>query len=452
MNEYIIDKKKRICLIGGNGYIGSRLMHFLLFRTDFNIVVVSEKYHDFNKISSEKLVIFTADQDKLPQNFFNTFDCIISLAPYSNKIPLQIHEDTMFIFTDPRYQQIIHTNQYFYYIDSAEVNGFSLSFDLSKNINSSVYEYKIGNSGEINPKNDIPFISIIDFCRYIESLIIYGKKEYSGRYYISSETSNEYPYEFMSYDTIQSITDDILLNWDDISYIKTTPHCIICDSESYKTKNNPDFLYCSNCFHIQRKDFNLTFDGYNPVYTHDTYFSLLNYPEYFIGAQNVLIVIPHEIKEDEKKYFEEILVKITKNDNLLIEFARDIHLNNVYSLFDIILIPYGIELLCNPYRFLEKISSKLFDQGKLIIQSSNTLSFIGRYNVDIPKQYNSFFNTSSMKILCNKVGLYLKNSYYLNSNSNLFVCYKAQNNNTSSILVEPFMHELEYDVYQGTSY
>lgn len=452
MNEYIynntLDVSKRICIIGANGYIGSRLIEFLLFRTDYHITVLSPQFHSFNITSSERIITFTASQDHLHRDFYKVFDAIISLAPFSFKLLEKIDYEQVFIFTDPRYNAIV-TEHHYYYIDHAEINGYSPSFNITNAINQEVFLYK-NNLKENIEQNNISFISIFDFCRFIETLLNYSTKSFSGRYFISSETSQFSPFEFIAFDTYNSITDDILSNWNRISNFKTAYKCRVCQNDCKVAKKNPDFLYCTSCFLIQKKLFDITTnenDKFNDTF--EEYF-LLEHADYFIGIQNILVVTPWELKENQKTFLK-ILIESMSKTNLRIEFVSFSGIRNVYSLFDIVLLPYGIEMINNPQLLFSNLLGKLFDNGKIIIQTENTLSFINRYNFN--KQLgNCFYNTSSMKSLCNKIGLKLCKSHYsINSNLNVFVIFKNTTKQPEE-LTNTFLYEVENDVYDWASY
>lgn len=455
MNEYIIDieDKKKICIIGSNGYIGSRIIEFLLFRTDYLITVISNKFHDFNISNSERIVTVTGDQDEIPSIFFKYFDFIVTFAPYSSNLITKIKEDQLFIFTDPRYQHLLPEDQHYYYIDSAEINGYSMSFDISKTINNQVYLYKKGEIQTIVQDDNLSFISIFDYCRFIENILIYGKKEYSGRYTISSFTEQYFPFEFIAYDSYNTIVDDILVNWSSIKHIKDSKKCEICDSKLLKAHKNPDFLYCSECFYIERKVKNTT-GNYDDIFmnTFNDYY-LMDYSEYFLEIQNILLITPWELTKDQKSFFELFLQTLSKNENIRISFSSIKEVKNIYSLFDVVLIPYGIDMITNPCEFFENIGNKLFDNGRIILQTPNTLSFVENYNLNVDRNSNIFFNTSCMKTLCKKTGLKLFKSFYSSNDNNicLFICHK----DTSSIpdqLIDTLLYELEMDIYDENSY
>ena len=452
MSEYINDNttdySKKICIIGGNGYIGTRLIEFLLFRTDYHITVISLKFHKFNIVPSERIITVTGNQDDLPYEFYKTFDSIITFAPFSFNLVKKLGSDQIFVFTDPRYQRLMNNNHY-YYIDHAEINGFSQSFNTSNSINKEVFLYKNNLKDRIE-QNNVEFVSIFDFCRFIETILIYSTKSFSGRYSLSSETSQFHPFDFISFDTYSSIIDDILTNWNRINNFQISYKCIICQNECKPTKNNPDFLNCTTCFHIQRKLLNITLaheDKFNETF--EEYF-LLEHHNYFIGIQNLLVITPWDLKENQKTFLKILIESMSKND-LTIEFVSPSEINNVYSLFDVVLIPYGIDKINNPQVFFSNLLGKLFDNGKIIIQTTNTLPFVNRYNFD-KDLGNCFYNTSSMKNLCSQVGLKLCNSHYSTaSNLNVFICYKSTNNQ-QDYLVDTFLYELENEIYDQSSY
>jgi hypothetical protein len=453
MREYIyndsIENTKRICIIGANGYIGSRLLDFLLFRTDYHITILSPKFHKFNILPSERLVVVTGNQDNLPDEFYNTFSSIITFAPFSRNLVSKINDEQVFIFTDPRYQRMT-TNLHYYYIDSAQINGFSPSFDTTKTINKEVFLFKSGLKAEIE-QIETSFISIFDFCRFIETVLIYNQTSFSGRYFITSETMQYFPFEFISYDTYNTIIGDILTNWNRIENIKTGYNCMICQSESLTAKNNPDFVYCTYCFHIQKKTMDIITEPKDIFSETFSEYTLIEHANYFSGIHNLLIVTPWNLKECQKTFLR-ILIEGISQRELKMEFISLSEIKNVYSLFDIVLLPYGIENILNPTVLFSNLLEKLFDNGKIIVQTKNTLPFVTRYNFDNISIGQSFYNTSSMKGLCNKTGLKLINSHYSRDiNLNTFICYKNTGNFEEN-LVDTFLFELESEVYDEKSY
>lgn len=462
MREYIyndsVDNIKRICIIGANGYIGSRLLDFLLFRTDYHITILSPIFHKFNILPSERLVIVTSKQDILPDNFYDSFSFIITLAPFSRDLVNKINDEQVFIFTDPRYQRMT-THLHHYFIDCAQINGFSPSFDTSRSINKDVYMFKTGLKTEIE-QIEISFVSIFDFCRFIETILIHNQKSFSGRYFITSETRQYYPFEFMSYDTYNTIIGDILTNWNRIENIKIGYKCMICQSESLTAKNNPDFVYCSYCFHIQKKIMNIITDPKDVFTETFSEYTLIEHTNYFDSIHNLLIVTPWKLKECQKTFLRILIESITQKDTTQTQTQKDIkmefvsfsEIKNVYSLFDLVVLPYGIENIINPPVLFSNLLEKLFDNGKIIIQTQNTLPFVTRYNWDNNSMGNSFYNTSSMKSLCNKTGLKLTNSHYSKfDNINTFICQKNTGNFPEN-LVDTFLFELENDIYDEKSY
>lgn len=472
---------KKILIIGSNGYLGSRLIEFLIFRTDYHITTVSQYYSEFNIFKSSRLVSFECDQQYFPIECVSNYDVIISFAPKYEKLVSYIQPSQTFIFTDPRYFQLCNHQFSFYHLDLINVNGFSQLFDLSRPINYAVYLFKNNQLSDIPNNNNENFLGILDFCRCIEALIIFGRLSRSGSYKICSNLENSLPFNFTYQDTYGSIIRDILSNWDNIIEIKNPISCLLCKHPANRVGWNWEFVVCSNCFHIQRKyKYWIQNETHNDTDNTDEQYSLshnanenendiLNvddeiisnfterYPlcrQNLVNSHNILIVTPIMLEKRWQFILNHILKILADNPNLSIVYTTFRKLRGIHSLFDFIFLPDGIQTLDNPFSVFQLLSNKLFDNGNIILKTSSTIPFLSPIDLSnyLSQKAISFHNTYSLKTLIERYSLYLNKSNYIDNGENIICIISKKNDCISPCVNRCFVYEIENSVYDQNSY
>jgi hypothetical protein len=498
---------KRILIIGSNGYIGSRLVEFLLFRTDYSITTVSNYYYEFNLFKSSRLVSFQCDQRYYPSECIRDFDVVISFAPKYESLIHYLQPEQTFIFTDPRYlfsiQNLFPRNETvqqfsfnYYHLELINVNGFSPVLDLSKSINYNIYLYKNNRIPVVPLYNNENFLGILDFCRCIESFIIFGRLSLSGSYKLCSSLPNNLPFHFIYQDTYNTIVTEILENWNSILQIKNPKPCLICSCPTKVVYWNSDYVVCKNCFHIQRKhtikwdepqeqqrnndnekdndndndngndngndrdndngNDNGHSDGHvniDEIITHFlSRYSLCR--ENLVNSQNILILTPKILPKRWQGILNRVLKSLSQNSNLSVVYSSFVYSSTVHSLFDIIFIPDGIQMIENPYMNFRLISNKLFDNGKIILKTASTIPFLSPIDLSsyITSNNVSFYNTYSLRLLVEKYSLYINKCDYTDAGENILCLISKKNNCISSCVNDCSIYEIENNIYDQYSY
>lgn len=473
---------KKILIIGSNGYLGSRLIEFLIFRTDYSITTVSHYYYDFNLFKSSRLISFQCDQKFFPVECIKNFDIIISLAPKYEKLVSFIKPSQTFIFTDPRYLNLISNrinsgnNESifsYYHLELVNINGFSTVFDLSKSINYNVYLYKNNNSSTLSRESNENILGIYDFCRCIESLIIFGRMSRSGSYKLCSNLPNSLPFNFTYQDTYNTIVTEILDNWTSIRELKNPTLCLICKHPSNKIHWNCEFVFCTYCFHVQRKYILLEENSNNEkldIQENNQEVDILNFDmneilsqfltryslcrENLVNSHNILIATPKILEKHWQVILDKILKTLSENSNLSIIYTTFNSIDNIHSLFDFIFLPDGIQTLDNPFKIFRLLSNKLFDNGKIILKTSSSIPFLSHVDLStyITSKAISFYNTYSLKVLIERFNLYLNKCSYTEVGENILCMISKKNECISSCVNECFIYEVENNVYDQYSY
>ena len=467
---------KKILIIGSNGYLGTRLVEFLIFRTDYHITTISQYYSPFNLFKSARLVSFECDQAHFPISCIKQYDVIISLAPKNEKLISYIQSHQTFIFTDPRYQYYLNNIGPFsfshYHLDLINVNGFSSHFDLSKPINYNVYLYKNDKISELPSHTTENYLGIFDFCRCIESLIIFGKLSRSGSYRLCSNLPNQLPFDFTYQDTYNTIVREIVDNWDFIKEIKNPISCLICKYPSITIKWNREYVYCTNCFHISKKHIQYDRQNESAQNSHqlatnenvENFDSEMVVSEFirryplcettFVMSQNILVITETILQKKWQIELDKILRSLSDNQNLCITYTTFEKLSSVHSLFDFVFIPDGIQTLENPFTVFKLLGNKLFDNGKIILKTTSTIPFLLPVDLSnwlVPKVV-SFYNIYSLKLLIERHNLYINKSNYMENGENIICMISKKNSCISECVNDCFLYELERGVYLETSY
>jgi len=228
-----LKKLKRILLIGGCGYIGSRL--YSLLSKNYNVTSVDLEWFDSFVPHN-----FCRDYNKLNKTFINRFDVVILLAghsstqmcidnakaSYANNVGNFVNliekiKDTKFIYASSssvygnfkdrlatekvlgfapnnfydltKHIIDLHASLYpieYYGLRLGTVNGFSESFRKDIMINAMYASYdKYGYIKEYNPEVYRPILDIKDLGRAIETIIENGSIEKAGIYNLGSFNS-----------------------------------------------------------------------------------------------------------------------------------------------------------------------------------------------------------------------------------------------------------------------
>jgi hypothetical protein len=297
-------------------------------------------------------------------------------------------------------------------------------------------------------------------------------------------------YNFKFQDTIDSITDDIINNWECIEHVQNRTHdvyndaniiynCRVCENitnellnlntqplaNRYHTYNNilkeyPLCLhYCPVCFHVQLNcDIHIDYFETNHNNVDEMVDNIINIHQNTIGYKSKLKVLNIACKNSVlldifKSGIECITVGVelvkkeltkSKTHDIYYEFSMETveKLKLKYGFFDIII---SQNIIADPTEFLSLCKELMNNTSNLFIQTNHILN--NEFEVVYHEHLNCF-NTNSMRILCTKNNLYLNN--VMNDTSYLFQIGRCQlkQSNTEYVL----LNEKEYGLYKEETY
>jgi nucleoside-diphosphate-sugar epimerase/2-polyprenyl-3-methyl-5-hydroxy-6-metoxy-1,4-benzoquinol methylase len=564
----------KILIIGGKGYIGTALLDFLKTMDNNVITIVDSENYSMNVQEYADIEYINAKYQDLPETFYHQFDSIILLAGQSSVsnstnglnvvdnnvrnfawLLQAVKHETKFIYAssssvygktdskevDETYSKTSGYIPYNYYDWSKQtidqlaelsdkeyyglrfgtVNGFSRNMRNDIMINSMCYNAKVNEKLCVfNADVNRPILGMYDLCHAIWTILLYGKKEYSGVYnlhsfnanvseiaetvsklckipctYIQqqdnnnilnfklqtnaydfkissnkfSETFNQnFGFEFK--DTIDSIVQLLLENWHNVENFQNRmkdnfiPYKMIseCKACGYTTKslldlkkqplaNNyqkdnkyneevfPLHLHvCTNCYHTQLNCVvspEKLFRTY--LYVSGTSKTLNDFFDYFaektlktadIGKQlKILEIACNDGSQLDafKRYRENVItVGVDPAQNIYNDISskkcHDIYceffsqhtvdkLKDKYGIFDIIVAQNVLAHIDYPRDFLHYVSQLMGNETELYIQTSQKNMILENQFDTVYHEHQSFFNTNSMKMLCETNNLYLNN-------------------------------------------
>ena len=219
----------RVLIIGGNGYIGTRLYNYL----DFDIDVIDTCW--FGKVIEDTIV---ADYKTMSKEFYSEYDTIILLAGHSSVKMAEGNLNSCFKNNVTNYIQLLeklNDKQKFIYASSSSVYGSVggrtvnekyygfepyNQYDISKHTSDlyavkselQYYGLRFGTVNGYSPvlRTDVminamvnsalkdgeiklfikdtmrPILGIVDLCRAVRTIIRYGSKNESGLYNLAS--------------------------------------------------------------------------------------------------------------------------------------------------------------------------------------------------------------------------------------------------------------------------
>lgn len=537
---------KNILIIGGDGYIGTRLGKFLSNVTILDITD-SGRYQDFDKeyFKNFNVIILLAGQSSVASsndiesvfensilNFKNLIMCLnekqqfiyASSSSIYGKTNGTVTEENNYGYSYNYYdfsKQTIdnlaklyfeNTKHEYYGLRFGTVCGFSENFRNDIMINSMVFNSKKNKKIFISNKSiNRPILGLNDLCNAIKTIIENGSFEKRGLYNLASFNSNveeiankigelcnipveemtlnpskeitniklqtkAYDFEidcdkftnnfkYIFTDTIESITNEILNNWnrikinnnrikDEYKDYNIIKNCRVCNtkiSELLDLNTQPlaneyhngkgvlkqyplKLMLCDNCFHVQLNcvvDPEKLFNNY--LYISGTSDTLKNYfklfAEYTVtrhpGPYNKLKILdiacndgsqldcfPEEytrVGVDPAKNIYETITKNKKLDIYCEYFTQSTvtKLKEKYHDFDIIIAQNVFAHVDNPGEFLRLCKQLMNDNTVCFIQTSQK-NMIKNGEFDTAyHEHLSFFSTNSMKLLCESNDLFL---------------------------------------------
>lgn len=260
--------------------------------------------------------------------------------------------------------------------------------------------------------------------------------------------------------------------------------CCICKNDNIN--NNfiyKDFVYCTNCFHIQKNNINPKSVEYKNKRTkpniHDEILlkisSYLNFDIIEKYDEYLKILIVNDTNyELSNKIYDKLSEKINKYKIKIISispfynssfFSTQTHyklnftdnitnmIKDNYDLFDIIILNTTLTNSIEPLNILNNCK-KLCKNGTLLISEhihTNILTSLELLN--LKKNTNHIFNTNSLQTLCKIVNLQLHHIQDINSFHFLsFLIYNPLNNNLTEYITELLYEEITNNLYNEETY
>jgi hypothetical protein len=251
--------------------------------------------------------------------------------------------------------------------------------------------------------------------------------------------------------------------------------CIVCNNK----KHNDfycDYVYCDNCFHIQKKSLNIVLPFEKTSYNKDVY------------KGHILDAIG-SIKKDEDETYKilnvndtntdilddilGILVKKTSKYNIktvsistlfnrsffskhncsklkLSDYTSDI-IKKEHGTFDVIVLNDILAYTDDPLDVL-KSCEKLSNENTIIFSINlHTRVFSSMKLFTMDKNINSIFNTNSMKRLCHYSGMQLSNCTIIDD-WNLFTLKHGIEKDSSKIIIDTLYAEMIINIYDKELY
>lgn len=251
--------------------------------------------------------------------------------------------------------------------------------------------------------------------------------------------------------------------------------CIVCNN--HKSGNYySDYVYCDNCFHLQKKSLNMIMPSNKISYDKNVY------------RKYVLDAIQSINKNDNEKYkilnindyntdilddIRDILLKKTSKYNIktvsvstlfnksffsnhdcskfvLSDYTSDI-IKNEHGTFDVIILNDTLNYTNDPLTVL-KSCEKLLNETTLVFSMNlHTRVFSSMKLFEIDKNVNSIFNTNSMKRLCHYSNMKLDSCKIVNE-WNLFTLKLGLETTPEKVIVDILYDEMITQIYDKSSY
>lgn len=425
----------RVLVIGGNGYIGNRLVDYLVEQQyDITIVdrndYVSKELLDFNLNYSQmvsSLLYIKASYASLVDSFFKSFDSIVFLVNdfdfvelYHLLKNLEPHQKFIFGKFEPKddllykLTSMIHSKHYC--LDFGNLYGHSRNFKDSL----------------------IKRCHINYFCEAV--VIIIKRGGFNCLFDLGNfETSFSYKFKYVS-DTLSDQL--ILMNREAEEKYEFSGHCLVCNesmSEFFNIGELPlddhyhdnnticdtrdiSLYYCANCFHVQAngtaKIVNSEFDKqflYNlAIYslTRLGYFN--NHQSDFKENESVkILIIGGEGQAEIYKHIESQWgVKFDLRTCHLKEIDQLLVSSN--DIFDIINF-FNFDHVSQLHETLALLKHLVNKDGLIFLQSSSNINTLRTLFNGIDCHRLSYFSINSMKKLCTDTELYLNNANDIDS-------------------------------------
>jgi len=185
---------------------------------------------------------------------------------------------------------------------------------------------------------------------------------------------------------------------------------------------------CENCFHIQLThivDPEIIYKNY--LYTTGTSKTMQDYSRWFADfSLKYFYTQPHSVLDigcndgTQLDYYKQLGCKTfgidpaenlslnsSKNHNIIVDFFSPEVLPKVKDKFDLIVAQNVFAHNPNPVDFLKTCREILTDNGLLFIQTSQANMIVNKEFDTIYHEHINFFNSYSMKLACERSGLYL---------------------------------------------
>lgn len=466
MDNYSL-KTKKILVIGGNGYIGNRLVDYLV-EQKFDITILDRNDHvndqllDFNKLYSEMMDppcainYIKANYTRIVDTFFKAFDSIVFLVNEFDLADLchllnNLEPHQQFIFgkfcenDDQLYKLVsaLHSSNYCC-LDFGQLYGVSRNF---------------------KPETD-KITHIDHFCEAVTT-VIKTNFLFNGIFNFNNFESI-FNFKFRNVSEMHSET-SVILNTIVVKDLNSTRNCQVCENLTTKFCNlgelpldeydvhDTSLYYCSDCFHIQSNGMGNAIEYLDSEFKEFSYnlaiFSLArlgyfnNHQSDFKETGQVKILIIGDNYTDYQKEAYNFIqsecgmqlcvntCRLKDIDNLLISASES---------FDLI-ICFDFDYIVNLHETLSLLKNLLNHDGLILLQcqsniTSSPLDFFNGVN----SKRISYFSINSMKKLCSDNELYLNNGFDID---NHFYLYEVTNRSFNSNINELLHKDIELGIY-----
>jgi hypothetical protein len=462
------NKAKKILVIGGNGYIGNRLVDYFV-EQKFDITIldrndhVNDKLLEFNKLYSEmtsSINYIKANYTRIADTFFKAFDSIVFLVNEFELVELcnllnNLEPHQQFIFgkfceNDIQLHKLVsalHSSNYCC-LDFGQLYGVSRNF-----------------------KPEVDKITHIDhFCEAVTAVIV--RNLFNGIFNFNNFQSI-FNFKFSNVSEVQH---SVILNTIVKNDLKNYKNCRVCQNLTTKFCNvgelpldeydihDTSLYYCSDCFHIQSNGTGNAIENLCSEFKEFSYnlaiFSLtrLSYfndhqSDFKETAQVKILIIgdgdnyTNYQKEAYNLIQTECGIQLCVNtcrlkdiDNLLISAAES---------FDVI-ICFDFDYIINLHETLTLLKILLNHDGLIFLQcqSNITSSPVGFFN-GVNSRRSSYFSLNSMKKLCSDNELYLNNGFEVDDQYYVYeVTNRVFNRNIDDLLYK----DIELGIYGDQYY
>lgn len=477
----------QVLVIGGNGYIGNRLIDYLIEQQyDITIVdkndYVNEQLLEFNKnyslmlIEPCKLRYIKANYASLVDSFFKSFDSVVFLVNEFDFVELYqllsiLEPHQKFIYGKfetkdailYKLTDIIHSKHYC--LDFGTLYGHSRNF-----------KENAGRDCHIN-----------HFC---EAIIILIKRGGFNSLLDLNTFENFLSYKFKHVSESDTLVDKLVLMNRGQSQKNTysVNNCLVCnettseffnigelpiddyyhDTDDISDTRNISLHYCINCFHVQAngtgKDAPTKFDNsflYNlAIYslTRLGYFN--NHQSDFKENEPVKILIVNGAggagrggsgaggcgQDEAYKYIESQWgVKFSLHTCTLQEFDK-LLISSAES-FDIIIF-FNFDHVFQIHETVGLLKQLLNKDGLLFLQSKSDINSLRSFFNGINCQRVSYFSTNSMKKLCTDNEMYLNNVIDIESKYCIYeIANRVYDSNLNDLLYKEMLIGIYGDEY-----